>query len=104
MYLRIFGDSIMKKLGLVMFAFVLIPVCSAIVSAQAATRINFRRGATSAVVTGTLNGYKSHRTFIVRVRSGQTLTTENAGRNYITVGVKAPPGSTYEQDMAADCH
>lgn len=68
------------------------------------TRINFARGAKSAVVTGTLNGYKSHKTFVIRVRKGQTLTTENVGKNYITIGVEAPPGSSYEQDMAADCH
>ncbi len=94
----------MKKLALVMFAFVLLSICSVAVSAQKATRITFRHGAASAVVTGMLNGYKSHRTFVIRVRKGQTLTTESAGKNYITIGVEPPPGSTYEQDMAADCH
>ena len=68
------------------------------------TRITFSHGATSKVVTGTLNGYKSQRTFVIRVKKGQTLTTENAGKNHITISIDAPKGSTYEQDMAADCH
>jgi hypothetical protein len=68
------------------------------------TRIHFKKGATSAVVTGTLHGWKSHKTFIIRVRQGQKLTTANAGNHYITVEIKAPPGSTYEPDLAADCH
>jgi hypothetical protein len=93
----------MKKLILLTFAFVVLSICSAAVSAQA-TRINFRRGATSTVVTGTLTGYKSQRTFLIHVRKGQTLKTENVGSNQITIGIDAPPGSTYEQDMAADCH
>ncbi len=68
------------------------------------TRITFKRGATSKIVTGTLNSYKSQRTFVIKVKKGQTLTTENVGKNHITIGIDAPKGSTYEQDMAADCH
>src|ERR1035437_5603906 len=79
-----------------------VAACSTAAFSQ--TRIHFNRGATTTVVTGTLNGYNSHRTYIIRVRNGQTLTTKSVGTNYITVGIEAPPGSTYEQDMAADCH
>jgi hypothetical protein len=78
-------------------------VCSAAAFGQT-TRIKFSPGATSAVVTGTLSGYKSHKTFIIRVRHGQTMTTSNAGTHHITVDITAPPGSTYEPDLAADCH
>lgn len=92
----------MKKLILIAFAIATLSICSAAISAQV-TRISFARGATSKVVTGTLNGWKSHRTYVIRVKKGQTLTTE-AVKNFITIGVEAPPGSTYEQDMAADCH
>ena len=92
----------MKKLILIAFAIATLSICSAAISAQV-TRISFARGATSKVVTGTLSGWKSHRTYVIRVKKGQTLTTE-AVKNFITVGVEAPPGSTYEQDMAADCH
>lgn len=93
----------MKKLILIAFAIAILSVCSVAVSAQGVTRITFARGATSKVVTGTLSGYKSHRTYVIHVKKGQTLTTE-AVKNFITIGVEAPPGSTYEQDMAADCH
>jgi len=92
----------MKKLILIAFAIATLSICSAAISAQV-TRISFARGATSKVVTGTLNGWKSHRRYVIRVKKGQTLTTE-AVKNFITIGVEAPPGSTYEQDMAADCH
>ena len=92
----------MKKIIFIAFAFVMLSICSVAASAQV-IRIHFARGATSKVVTGRLSGYRSHRTYVIRVRSGQTLTTESV-KNYITIGVKAPPGSTYEQDMAADCH
>ena len=82
---------------LVFFAF------TVVASAQRPARIAFARGQTSKVITGTLSGYNSHRDYVIRVRKGQTLTTE-AVKNYITIGIEAPPGSTYEQDMAADCH
>ncbi len=92
----------MKKLILIAFAFVMLSICSVAASAQV-TRIHFARGATSKVITGTLSGWKSHRTYVIHVKKGQTLTTESV-KNSITIGVEAPPGSTYEQDMAADCH
>jgi hypothetical protein len=92
----------MKKLILIAFACAMLSICSVAASAQV-TRIHFARGATSKVVTGTLRGYKSHRTYVIHVKKGQTLTTESV-KNFISIGVEAPPGSTYEQDMAADCH
>ena len=76
---------------------------SAVVFGQS-QRIKFARGATSAVVSGSLNSYKSKRTFVIRVRAGQKLTTAQVGNNYITVDIKPPAGSTWEPDMAADCH
>ncbi len=92
----------MKKLILIAFAFFMMSICSVAASAQV-TRIHFAPGATSKVVTGTLRGWKSHRKYVIFVKKGQTLTTESV-KNSITIGIDAPPGSTYEQDMAADCH
>jgi hypothetical protein len=94
----------MKKLIITIFAMTLVLVFSAVAFGQRTQRITFGKGRTSSMVTGTLTGYKSHRTFLIRVLNGQTLKTENAGNNYITISIEAPPGSTYEQDMAADCH
>lgn len=68
------------------------------------TRIKFTRGATEKTVIGTLSSWKTHRTFVIRVRKGQVLTTENDGDNSITISIAPPKGSHYEQDMAADCH
>lgn len=93
----------MKKITITIFAVMILGVLVSAVSAQTVKRISFKRGAASATVTGTLSGYKSKRTYVIRVLEGQTLTTE-AVKNFITIGIEAPPGSTYEQDMAADCH
>ncbi len=82
---------------------VVIMTFSAIAFGQS-QRIKFARGATSAVVTGNLSGYKSKRTFVIKVRAGQKLTTAQVGSNAITVDIKPPAGSTWEPDMAADCH
>ena len=94
----------MKKIFLVIFTATLFSILSMTAFGQATKRINFVRGTHETVVTGTLNGYKSSRTFLIRVGKGQVLTTENVGDNSITISSTAPPGSTYEQDMAADCH
>ncbi|MEQ1643421.1 MAG: hypothetical protein ABL959_08280 [Pyrinomonadaceae bacterium] len=67
-------------------------------------RIEFARGATSSIVTGTLSGYNDRRTFVIKVRRGQTLTTDSVGTNYITVSIKPPRGARYEADLAANCN
>lgn len=94
----------MRNLLLITFAFFVLSIMSTTVFAQKPTSIRFARGTHEATVTGTLNGYKSKRVYTIRVGEGQTITTENVGKNYITISIEAPPGSTYEQDMAADCH
>ncbi len=94
----------MKKLLLITFAFFVLSICSTAVLAQKPTTIKFARGTHQAIVTGTLSGYSSSRTYTIRVAKGQVITTENVGKNYITISIEAPPGSEYEQDMAADCH
>lgn len=73
-------------------------------AAYSQKRIEFARGATSSVVTGTLNGYNDKRTFVIKVRRGQTLTTDSVGDNYITVSIKPPRGARYEADLAANCN
>ncbi len=93
----------MKTIVKTILALAILTVLSTVAFGQK-TRIKFAPGKTSAVVSGTLTGYKSTRTFVIKVRAGQTLTTENVGKNAITLGIDGPPGSNYEQDMAADCH
>lgn len=94
----------MKKLLFATFAFFVLSICSTEVFAQKPTAIKFARGTHHSIVTGTLSGYDSSRTYTIRVGKGQMITTENVGKNYITISIEAPPGSEYEQDMAADCH
>ncbi len=97
----------MKNLIRVLVLGSLVLIFSFSVSAQRATRVNFARGATSAVVTGTLNGYKDRKVFVIRVRRGQTLkTAQILGRNsnrYITVFVTDPNGDD-ASDSDASCN
>jgi hypothetical protein len=94
----------MKKIFLCVLAAVVVSFAASSVSAQRATRVNFKRGAHSAVVTGALSGYKGSRIFLIRVKAGQTMKIESIGRNLVSTFLEGPPGSSYEQDMAADCH
>jgi hypothetical protein len=61
-------------------------------SAQSLVRIKFPRGATRANVSGTLSGYRSKRAYVIRVRAGQTLRTEQVSRDShpITIYIKDP--------------
>jgi hypothetical protein len=70
-------------------------------------RITFKRGARAIVVTGNLNGYRSKKVFVIRVRRGQTLSTEqvknDSSNRYITVSIKAPNGAAVG-DSDASCN
>jgi hypothetical protein len=70
-------------------------------------RITFKRGARTAVVNGTLSGYGGKKVFIIRVRRGQALSTEqikpDASNRYITVSIRAPNGSAVG-DSDASCN
>ncbi len=75
--------------------------------AQKPTRIRIRKGAVISTVSGTLNGYKGKRTFVIRVREGQTLKTEqlksDSSLKYITVYIKSPSGEDVG-DSDASCN
>ncbi len=70
-------------------------------------RIKFRSGARAATVNGNLYSYKSRKVFVIRVRRGQTLSTEqikpDASNRYITVSIKAPNGEIVG-DSDASCN
>ena len=84
---------------------VLLLVVSSTALAQAPTRIKFRRGAIHADVSGTLNGMKSTRSYVIKVRSGQTLQTEQVGDSprRVTIFVKDPAGNDIG-DSDASCN
>jgi len=92
----------MKKLILVIIAALTIFIGASSASSQ--TRVHFARGARSAVVTGYLTGYKGSKVFLIRVRAGQKMKIEAIGNHAVSTFLEGPPGSNYEQDMAADCH
>jgi len=72
--------------------------------ARQALRIKFARGATSAVVTGNLKGYSETKTYRIRVRAGQTLSTEQVGDPHdITIFIAGPKGEDIG-DSDASCN
>jgi len=69
-------------------------------------RITFKRGTKEAIVTGNLNGYKGKKVFVIRIRRGQTLRTEqikNSSNRYISVAITAPNGEDVT-DSDASCN
>ncbi len=97
----------MRKKLLVLSVFVLLVFGASNVFAQKAQRITFKRGAKQAVATGKLYGYKGKKVFVIRVRRGQTLTTEQirsvSSNRYITVSITAPNGEDVT-DSDASCN
>ncbi len=74
--------------------------------AQKAQRIIFKRGAKQAVVSGTLYSYKGQRVYVIRVRAGQILKTEQVGGEKggaITIAVLDPHGEI-AADSDASCN
>ena len=73
--------------------------------AQTKARIKFRRGAVHADVSGTLNSFKNKRTYLIKVRAGQTLHTEQIGKSSrpITIFIKDPNGDAVG-DSDASCN
>jgi len=74
-------------------------------NAQAPTRINFARGATSVVVSGTLKTPRSKKVYLLRVGNSQTLRTEQLGdgSHPISIWIRDPNGDD-AGDMDASCH
>ncbi|MEP6901484.1 MAG: hypothetical protein ABJA66_07015 [Actinomycetota bacterium] len=87
----------------ILFAFVALPN----IFAQTAQRITFKKGAKQLIVSGSLNSYRSKKVFVIRVRRGQTLKTEQSksdlSSHYITVYIKAPNGADVD-DSDASCN
>jgi hypothetical protein len=92
----------MKKTRILILSLLAVAIFSLPAFAQKATRVNFKKGTHSAIITGTLNNYAGKRVFLVRVHDGQTLKVETI-KNAVSVWIEGPPGSV-EQDLAADCH
>ena len=71
---------------------------------QNTSRIRFAPGAVKADVVGTLRGYRDRRTYVIKVRAGQTLRTEQIGNSHhITIYIKDPAGEGVG-DSDASCN
>ena len=94
----------MKKVVPIAAALIFISAFSLNAFGQKATRIKFARGATRASVSGTLNGYKSEKLFVIRVKAGQTLRTQQVGNSHdITIVIENPEGEDVS-DSDASCN
>lgn len=75
------------------------------VSAQKATRIIFNKNATAATVSGSLKSYADKKVFVIKVRQGQTLSTEQikseTSTSYVTVSIKDPSGEIVGDEDAS---
>lgn len=75
-----------------------------VATGQKTTRIRFSKGATKATISGILNGYRSRRVFVIKVRRGQTLSTTQVGGSHdITIFIKSPSGHDVG-DSDASCN
>ncbi|MEO6334794.1 MAG: hypothetical protein ABIO91_07400 [Pyrinomonadaceae bacterium] len=83
----------------------IIVVISSVALAQTSTRIGFKRGATRSTVSGNLNNFKSRRIYLVKVRDGQTMRTEQIGgaRRPITIFIRDRDGNNVG-DSDASCN
>ena len=76
------------------------------VSAQKATRIEFYKDSTGATVSSNLRNYKDRKVYVIKVRAGQTLKTEQIkgdSTRYVTVSIKNPSGKVVG-DSDASCN
>ena len=66
------------------------------IGAQSKQRVRFAKGASSAIVGGTVRGY-AYRDFVIGAREGQTLSAKLISRNGFTVlTIFTPDGSNLE--------
>lgn len=85
---------------LILLAFIAVPD----IYGQKSQRITFKRGAKSAVVSGSLSSFKGQKVYVIRVRAGQILRTEPIGSHPpITIAVLDPNGEI-AADSDASCN
>lgn len=90
-----------KKLGVqFLMAAVMMLIVNGELFAQKATRINFRRGTSSASVSGTLRPGAS-RTYVLRARANQEIQAVVSGKNVVldngmlTMSYSTPSGDNF---------
>lgn len=97
----------MKNIALAIFTIALLFAPFTELQAQTGKRISFARGATSAVVSGKLKGFQDKAVYVIKLKAGQTFSTEQikseASTQYITLSITDPSGEQVG-DMDASCN
>lgn len=97
----------MKKYLQIFTVLLIIFGATGIVSAQRATRIEFYKKSTTATVSSSLRGFKDKKVYVIRVKKGQTLSTEqlkpDSSAQYISVSITSPSGKAVG-DSDASCN
>lgn len=78
-------------------------MASQVTASAQVRRISFKRGATTASVTGKLKGWKDQQQYVIRLRAGQTMNLAVEGKCddcYAEIGVSSPIGANDEVDTA----
>ncbi len=95
----------MKQYLQISVVLILVFLASAAAFAQKAARISFYKKATDATVSSSLRNYKDKKVFVIKVRQGQTLRTEQistlSSSHYVTVSIKNPAGKTIGESDAS---
>ncbi len=90
----------MRKSILILSIFILLTLAPDVFG-QKTQRVNFKRGATSAIADGYLKSYKSSKTYVVHLRKGQRLKV--SGNRSLTLTILNPTGEDV-MDRAANCN
>ena len=98
----------MRKGLLILSVFVLLALAAAPdAPGQKKQRVNFKPGAVQTTISGKLNNYKDRKVYVVKVRKGQTLNTEqiksDASTHYVSVEITSPAGKDVS-DSDASCN
>lgn len=97
----------MKRCLPILFVLIVTFAASASIFAQKATRITFYKSSKAATVSSSLRSFKDKKVYVIKVRKGQTLNTEQiraeASAHYISVSIKSPSGKDVT-DSDASCN
>lgn len=100
-------SNFMKRIFPILVVSIVLSFMATTIFAQNATRVKFRKGTVSKIVSANLNGFKSTKVFVIRVRAGQTLKVEqiksDSSTHYVTVAIKSPSGEDVT-DSDASCN
>lgn len=93
------AHSFFSPLTVIVLVFVLVASQTSVAADQPVRRIKFKRGTTSARVSGKLKSMSDKAVFVIRVRAGQRLVAEVQSKNPAKVSLVSPSGQPGDEDM-----